>query len=127
MSPPYCLCSAVPGLVFACSEGSDVGEIADRVARLLDEKATIRMFCLTGIGGRVSGILATTAAAAKILVIDGCPQDCAKRTLAQAGFVDILHLRLSDLGLKKGESSVNEQSLQWVTQRAVQLLRRRAE
>ena len=63
------------------------------------------MFCLAGIGGRVSGIMATTESAAKILAIDGCPLDCAKNSLEQAGFRKYEHLQLADLGMEKGKTS----------------------
>jgi len=43
------------------------------------------MFCLAGIGGRVSGIMETTRSAAAVLAIDGCTLDCARKCLEQAG------------------------------------------
>ena len=43
---------------------ADVGKIADLAARELTADGAGKMFCLAGIGGRVSGIMATTAAAA---------------------------------------------------------------
>jgi len=61
------------------------------------------MFCLAGIGGRVSGIMATTESAAKILAIDGCPLNCAGNSLEQAGFKTYEHLQLGDLGMEKGK------------------------
>ena len=62
------------------------------------------MFCLAGIGGRVSGIMATTGSAAKILAIDGCPLNCVKSSLDQAGFKTYEHLQLADLGMEKGKT-----------------------
>ena len=97
-------CAAAPCLIFPCSGGSDVGELTDRAARKLTRDGAGRMYCLAGIGGRVSGIMATTESAAAVLALDGCPQDCAKKTLEQAGFKKFLHLRLSDLRLAKGKS-----------------------
>jgi len=81
-----------------------VGAIADLAARKLTKEGAGRMYCLAGIGGRVSGIMATTAAAAKILVIDGCPLNCARNTFEQAGFKKYEHLQLSDLGMEKGKT-----------------------
>lgn len=106
-----CACSGAPTLIFACSGASDVGEIADHAARQLRDRGIGKMYCLAGIGGRVSGIVATTEAAGKILAIDGCPLDCAKNTLVQAGFQRFEHLRLADLGLAKGKSAVTEDSI----------------
>jgi len=101
-------CGAAPRLIFACSGAADVGQIADLAARKLAAEGAGKMFCLAGIGGRVSGILATTQAAAAILAIDGCPLDCARQTLQQAGFTRFEHLRLSDLGIEKGRSPATD-------------------
>ena len=81
-----------------------MGAIADQAARKLTKDGTGRMFCLAGIGGRVSGIMATTQSAAKILAIDGCPLNCAKNSLEQAGFKKCEHLQLADLGMEKGKT-----------------------
>jgi len=105
-----CSCSTAPKLIFACSGGSDVGKISDDAARLLTKEGKGKMFCLAGIGGRVSGIMASTETAAKILAIDGCPLDCTKKTLELAGFKSFEHLRLSDLGLQKGKSGPTEEN-----------------
>jgi uncharacterized metal-binding protein len=109
-----CSCSSTnkgPRLIFSCSGAADVGELADRAARSLSRDGHGKMFCLAGIGGRVSGIMKTTEAAVSILAIDGCPLDCAKKSLEEAGFKKVNHLRLSDLGYEKGKTSVTEQSI----------------
>ena len=99
-----CGCEAAPKLIFACSGAADVGHLSDLAARKLTAEGTGKMFCLAGIGGRVSGIMATTKAAAAILAIDGCPLDCARKTLEEAGFTEFEHERLSDLGMEKGKT-----------------------
>ncbi|MEA4857517.1 MAG: putative zinc-binding protein [Solidesulfovibrio sp.] len=109
-----CCCSAAPKLVFACSGGADVGALADQVARKLTADGVAKMFCLAGIGGRVSGILKTTEAASKIVVIDGCPLNCARKSLEEAGFTDFGHVQLADLGFKKGESPVTDERVMTV-------------
>src|SRR4030042_3189527 len=93
------ICSGGPTLIFACSGAADVGEIADRAARKLTKEGVGKMFCLAGIGGRVSGIMKTTEAASKILAIDGCTLNCAGRCLEEAGFTEFEHLELADLDM----------------------------
>jgi len=99
-----CACGGAPKLVFACSGAADVGAIADQAARKMTKDGVGKMFCLAGIGGRVSGIMATTESAGKILAIDGCPLNCAKNSLDQAGFKTYEHLQLADLGMEKGKT-----------------------
>lgn len=72
------------------------------------------MFCLAGIGGRVSGIMATTSAAAKVLAIDGCPLNCAKLALEQAGFSGFEHVQLADLGMEKGKTAMTAEIVEQV-------------
>ena len=101
-------CAAAPRLIFACSGAADVGAIADQAARKLTREGAGKMYCLAGIGGRVSGIVETTKSAAAILAIDGCPLDCAKRCLEEAGFGGFAHMRVTDLGMEKGKSPVTD-------------------
>ena len=115
---PCCACDTAPKLIFACSGAADVGKASDLAARKLAAEGAGKMFCLAGIGGRVSGIMETTKAAAAILAIDGCPLDCARKTLEEAGFAEFEHLRLSDLGIEKGKTPVTEELVDRVASRA---------
>jgi len=113
-----CACGEAPKLIFACSGAADVGAVADQAGRRLTREGCGKMFCLAGIGGRVSGILKSTEAAASILAIDGCPLDCAKKSLEEAGFTAFSHLRLVELGLRKGETDVSEANISLVVEKA---------
>ena len=117
-----CACGAAPKLIFACSGAADVGAVADQAARKLTREGAGKMFCLAGIGGRVGGIMKTTAAATAILAIDGCPLNCAKNTLEQAGFSVFKHLQLADLDMDKSKTPVNDENIVKVAARAIDLL-----
>lgn len=80
------------------------------------------MFCLAGIGGRVSGIVKSTEAASLIVAVDGCPLHCARKTLEEAGFTDFRHVSLAELGLKKGESPCNAENVERVVRSVEALL-----
>jgi len=80
------------------------------------------MFCMAGLGGRISGILKTTEAADSILAIDGCPLNCVKSSLEQAGFNTFKHLRLADLGLEKGKSPATEENVNKAAARAKEMI-----
>ena len=113
-----CACSAGPKLIFSCSGAADVGELADQAARKLNRDGAGKMFCLAGIGGRVSGIIKSTEAAASILAIDGCALDCTRKSLEEAGITRINHLRLTDLGFEKGNSEVDADSIAQIVDKA---------
>ncbi len=105
-------CSAQgPRVIFPCSGAADTGEISDRVARRLARGGFGRMYCLAGIGGHVSFILDNMQAVGEIWAIDGCPEDCAKRTLELGGFRLARHLRVTDCGLDKGKSPATDENV----------------
>ena len=116
-------CDSAPKLIFACSGASDTGELTDRVARKLTLDGSGSMACLAGVGGRVSGILLSTEAAQSILAIDGCPLNCAKKTLELAGFKNFEHVQLTELGLLKGQTPISDKTINKVIEKAKFMLK----
>jgi len=115
-------CAGGDKLIFACSGAADVGKISDRAARKLTRDGAGRMFCLAGIGGRVGGILDKTRAAARILAIDGCPLDCARKSLEQVGFKEFQHIRVTDLGMEKGQTPPTNENTETAAEAIAPLL-----
>lgn len=115
-------CGGAGKLIFACSGAADVGAVADQAARQLTREGKGKMFCLAGIGGRVEGILKNTAAAGMILAIDGCPLNCAKNSLEQAGFKNYKHLQLADMGMAKGQTPPTEEMIVRVAAQGAEML-----
>ena len=66
------------------------------------------MSCLAGIGGRVKSLVLKAEKAEHILVMDGCPLNCAAHTLKLAGFQEFDHLELHKIGIRKGSCPVTE-------------------
>jgi uncharacterized metal-binding protein len=98
-------------MIFACSGGADLGAVTDWAARELTADNCGKMFCLAGLGGKVKPILDATRTAKRLVVLDGCQLDCARHTLLNAGFTPTLHVRVTDLGFKKGETSDTEAAI----------------
>ncbi len=117
-----CDCTGGLRLIFSCSGAADTAEICDRAARQLTKRGEGKMYCLAGVGGRVPDIIENTKAASMILAIDGCDKDCVIHCLREAGFTDVKHLRVTDLGLKKGESPANSDRIGLVVDKATELL-----
>ena len=117
-----CECGEAPTLIFSCSGGSDVGEIADKAARKMSVEKLGKVYCLAGIGGHVSGIVKTTESAAKILVIDGCPVDCGKKSLEHAGFAEFSHIRITDIGMEKGKSPATNERVNEILEKGRMIL-----
>ena len=116
-------CVGGPKLIFACSGAADVGEISDRAARNMSRDGAGKMFCLAGIGGRIPGIMKMTETASKILAIDGCELDCVKNCFLRADIRQFEHLRVTDLGMKKGNSPATDENIAEVADKGTQKLR----
>jgi uncharacterized metal-binding protein len=95
-------------IIYACSGCSDAGELADRVARTLTERGVGEMSCLAGVAGRVKPLLQKAQKAEQIVVVDGCPLNCARHTLLQAGITRFKHVGLHEIGHRKGNCPVSD-------------------
>ena len=98
-------------LLYACSGGANVAEVADRAARELMFAGKGSMFCLAGLGAGIQGMIQTAKDADLNLVIDGCPMDCAKKVFDKAGVTNYKIVKVTDLGIEKtkGVRATDEQ------------------
>jgi len=72
------------------------------------------MGCLATIDNQLGFVMDSVKAASKIVAIDGCSENGAKLTLEKAGVVNFHQVLLSDLGIEKGSSQVNQKHTQMV-------------
>ena len=119
---PKCSCSGNTVLMFSCSGAADIAEIGDRAVRALHKAGDAKMFCLAGIAGKVELIEVNTRGADRILVVDGCDSDCARKTMEFGGFTGFIHLRVSDLGMEKGKTPVTDERIAMVAAKLRELL-----
>jgi uncharacterized metal-binding protein len=110
-------------IIYSCSGCSDAGELADRVARELNKRGVGEMSCLAGVGGRVKPLLSKAQRAQEIVVIDGCPLNCARHTLLNAGVTNFQHVALQTLGQRKGSCPVTTERVESVTTMVVNVLK----
>jgi uncharacterized metal-binding protein len=96
-----CLCEADQVLIFSCSGGSNVGQISNETAKKLSSQGIGGMSCLAGVGGHINGFVEATREVKKVVVIDGCPVHCARKTLEHAECPVTVHVVVTELGIKK--------------------------
>jgi uncharacterized metal-binding protein len=96
-----CSCEPTEILIFPCSGGSNVGQIANQACVKLTQEGMGKFFCLAGIGGHVSGMIESTKAGKVIVAIDRCPVACAKKTLEHAGFNIDEYVEITSMGIEK--------------------------
>lgn len=115
-------CSGSLRMIFSCSGAADLGELADRVARQLTKEKKGNMSCLASLATGSKGLVLSAEAAEVVLALDGCGLDCTKKCLEQAGVSTFRHVRLTDLGLKKGATPVTDETLHQVVEAVRPLL-----
>jgi uncharacterized metal-binding protein len=121
-----CNCSGKELLIFTCSGGCNVGQLANDAARRLGSEGVGKMACLAAVAGGVSMAIAGAKEAKDLLVIDGCPVQCARKTLERAGLQPTIHLLVTDLGLRKvDETTYAPEKLLELREQALGELRKR--
>lgn len=88
-------------LVYACSGCSSAAQMANYVAVQLDRRGAAEMSCIAGVGGDVPALLKVARSGRPMIVIDGCPLECAKKSLERHGIAPDEHVQLADRGVKK--------------------------
>ncbi len=88
-------------LVYACSGCSNVAQLANDLAVVLDREGSAQMSCIAGVGGKVKQLVKVAQSGRPILAVDGCPLNCVKQTLATVDVVPTWHIELTTLGYKK--------------------------
>ncbi len=111
-------CGGAPRLVFACSGASDVGAVADQAARRVSRMKLASMGCLGAVANGLEFATDPLKRAERIIVIDGCPENCARLTMEKAGAQSYDHILLSELGMEKRHTKVNQEHITRVYERA---------
>ena len=114
--------------LFVCFGGmSNVGVLTglaglQAVRQVEPGKAGI--FCLGGLPTQSPSVLDKTRAVKRIITVDGCPLNCARKIVEQAGFTPARRINLvEDCGIKKGPpSEYSDADLQAVTRVIVEAI-----
>ena len=88
-------------VAYACSGCSSAGELADYVARRLDEAGLAEMGSIAGIGAEDAQQLTKARSRFPVIAIDGCVNGCARRCLQRHGIEASRHYLLSGFGVGK--------------------------
>lgn len=95
-------CAPEEVLIFTCSGGSDVGQLANQAAVELQQEGVGKMLCIAGIGGHIPGMLASAKAGKRLVGIDGCMLACTKKTMEHAGLSLTDYIVVTSLGIETG-------------------------
>jgi uncharacterized metal-binding protein len=85
------------------------------------------MACLSAVSSGVSMAITSAKEARDLMAIDGCPVQCANRTLEKAGLRPAIHLLVTDIGLRKvDDTAYPDEKLDEFKRMAIAELRKRS-
>ncbi len=92
--------------IVSCSGASNTGKYADEVARQLSANGVAKMVCLPKIAvGDQALVQEIKTKNMNIVVLDGCPVNCAEKLLRKEGITEnIIHINTTDFGIVKGKT-----------------------
>ncbi len=96
-----CLCGGSDVRVVTCAGASNVGQIANQAAIMLTKEKVAGFFCLAGVEGHIPGMVKAAKEAGLIVAIDGCPVQCAAKTLQHAEIEPAIQIIVTELGIEK--------------------------
>ncbi len=88
-------------LIFTCAGAAYCGQLANRSGVQAVTEGLGKLFCLAAISAQRDEKMSRARQASKRIAIDGCEEDCARRTLELAGLAVDAHVRITDLGIEK--------------------------
>ena len=97
--------------VVTCSGASNVEQIANQAARELEKEKMAGFFCLAGVGAHIKGIVKSAKEADLIVAIDGCPVQCAAKTMQHAEIEPAIQIIVTELGVEKCHDIVLDEKI----------------
>ncbi|MDD1748982.1 MAG: putative zinc-binding protein [Methanothrix sp.] len=95
------MCGSSDVHVVTCSGASNVGQIANQAAIQLAKEKVAGFFCLAGVGAHIKGMVKSAKEAGLMVAIDGCPVQCATKTLQHAEIEPAIQIVVTELGIEK--------------------------
>jgi len=108
-----CACNNGIKLIYSCSGNADVGEIADRAARVLRKEGFGQGSCIAGVGAGLQGYIQSAMGADVNITVDGCPVGCARKILENIGVTPVSYI-VTEMGFKKGGTPVSPEVIEAV-------------
>jgi len=97
--------------IVACSGASNTGSYSDLVARKLMKDGAAKMLCLARFSVDEKFAEKSKEEYSKIIILDGCPINCAELTLKNRGIDNYLHINTTDFDIVKGKTPVTEEKI----------------
>ncbi len=117
-------CSSSNVIIYSCSGGSRIGQIANDTAVLLKNLGVGNMKCITCVALLMNSHVETAKNAQHIVALDGCKVGCVKLSLEKAGIEKFHHVIVADHGItNKSEESDNKSDVAKIANISASLLK----
>ena len=104
-------------IALGCSGASNTGAYSDKVARKLMANGKGKMLCLARFAvdpkfaEESKKELEALGDDGELMIIDGCPINCAEEIMKKSGFLKYRHINTTDFGITKGKTPVTEEKI----------------
>ena len=96
-----------------------IGEASDgKMAIELAKEKVAGFFCLAGVGGHIKGMVKSAKEAGLMISIDGCPVQCAAKTLQHEEIEPAIQIVVTELGIEKSpDLAPDEKACFWIVEK----------
>jgi uncharacterized metal-binding protein len=103
---PTCSCGAnePKRIIFPCAGQANVGQLTNLAAIQLTEEGYGSIACASLLAIGAENLITNALNADEVVVLDGCPMQCAKKIAGAQGVAAGQYLVMTDLGITKGPS-----------------------
>ncbi len=102
-----CCGSGGEKLIFTCAGAAYSGQVANRSGVQLMEQGAGQLFCIAAVAAGIQQKTERARNAATRIAIDGCEDQCVRKTLEKAGLRADVHVVLTDMGIEKKPAQPN--------------------
>lgn len=92
--------------IVSCSGASNTGKYSDEVARKLMHNGEAKMLCLARFAIDKPWAENVKKDIGKLIVLDGCPINCAEKTMIESGINDFTHINTTNFDIVKGKRHI---------------------
>jgi len=103
---PPCSCgqNEPKRIIFPCAGQANVGQLTNLAAVQLTEEGYGNIACASLLAIGTESLIANALNADEVVILDGCPMQCAKKIAGAQGIAAGQHIVLTELGITKGPS-----------------------
>jgi uncharacterized metal-binding protein len=103
---PSCTCgqNEKKRIIFPCAGQANTGQITNLAAIQLTEEGYGSIACASLLAIGSEGLVNNARTVDEVLVLDGCPMECARKIAEAQGVPIAQHLVMTELGITKGPS-----------------------